>query len=103
MLGENKKNKIDLLTILAFLIVARLSCPVLSNIPFMSVGFVFIYGVLFCSLYLLLGKRLNQSEVTILIIVLCYTIFVCEKAYDLFIGGKDCEMSYLRIYGEPRR
>jgi hypothetical protein len=35
--------------------------------------------------------------------VLCYTILVCEKAYDLFIGGKDCEMSYLRIYGEPRR
>ena len=35
--------------------------------------------------------------------ILCYTIFVCEKAYDLFIGGTDCEMSYLRIYGEPRR
>jgi hypothetical protein len=35
--------------------------------------------------------------------VLCYTTLVCENTCDLFIGGKDCEMSYLRIYGEPRR
>ena len=79
MLGVNKKNRIDLLTILVFLIVARLSCPGLSNIPFMSVGFIFIYGVLFCGLYLFSAKRLTQSELKILMVVLCYTVFVLVK------------------------
>ena len=79
MLGVVEKKGINVLTLLGFIIVARLSCPALSNIPGMSMGFVFVYGMVFCVLYLLSEKRLNQSEVMLLIVNLSYTFFVLLK------------------------
>ena len=79
MIGVNK-NKIGLSTILAFLVVARLACPALSNIPFMSMAFVFVYGVLFCITYFVETKIISHDDLLLLVPLLLYTIFVVARS-----------------------
>lgn len=77
------KLRVD--TLLAFIIVARLSCPALSNLPLMSMAFVFGYGMLFVVMFLI-TLRVNKREMIILACVALYMLYVVAQT---IIAGKD--------------
>ena len=51
--NNGKRLKINALLLLSILVVARVTCSALSNIPIFTVAFTFIYGAAFIALYLL--------------------------------------------------
>lgn len=95
-----KNKRIDLLMILAFLVVARICCPALSNLPFFSMAFTFVYGVAFLGLYLLLYPKVNKGEFGVLMSVGLYTIFVVGKSLILGRGlfSTDAFNAYVIVF-----
>ena len=75
MVKVKGKNNIDIMTILAFLIVARLACPALSNIPLMNMTFIFIYGMAFCVFFIFMDNNLTRVEKSIFWCVLIYVLY----------------------------
>ena len=67
--------KIDILTLLAFMITARLCCPALSNLPFFSITFTFLYGLAFIGLYFLSRPKISRQELTIITVAIFYTLY----------------------------
>ena len=61
---KKKAAKIDVLSILALLIVARISCPALSNIPIFSMAFTFIYGATFVFIYMFTEGKIKKKDLT---------------------------------------
>lgn len=78
------KTRLPLLTFLAYLIVARLSCPALSNVPFMSMGFVFVYGLAFAILFLFTTPGISTSDTYLLT---CLTLYIFYVLLQIFISG----------------
>lgn len=95
-----KNKRIDLLTILAFLVLARICCPALSNLPFFNMAFTFVYGVAFLGLYLLIYPKVNKGELWILTSVSLYTIFVVGKSLLLGRGlfSTDAFNAYVIVF-----
>ncbi len=73
-----KKQKLldNSLLILGILMVARFSCIVLSNIPLLSMGFVFIYGLLFAMLFVLNIRYLKKQETIAFMFLVVYILEV---------------------------
>lgn len=89
MMNSKSYYKIDPCFVLAILIVARFSCVALSNIPFLTMTFTFLYGVLFCILcFISYLKRMTRQEFAMLIIGGIYIIYSVIVSYrvtnDLF-------------------
>ena len=70
--NKTKNNALPLSIFLGVLIVARLSCVALSNVPFMSVGFIFLYAALFIVLFLLTASKIEKIEACALGALLLY-------------------------------
>ncbi len=78
------KTRLPFLTFLAYLIVARLSCPALSNVPLMSMGFVFIYGLAFAILFLVTTRGISASD---MYLVICLILYISYVLFQIFISG----------------
>ncbi len=70
---------------LAFLVLARLGCAALSNLPFFSMAFIFGYGMLFVLLFIATA-RLNTAEFLIVTFSALYTLYVVGQT---LVAGKD--------------
>ena len=82
---SKKSQSLDLLTVLAFLVVARISCPALSNLPLFSMAFTFVYGVGFLGLFLLTYPRVTKGELGLLLTIALYTVYVVIRS---MLSGK---------------
>lgn len=78
------EKKIDLLTVLAFFVTARICCSALSNLPFFNMTFTFIYGAAFFVLFLLTCRTITRGEFFLLSTILLYTIYVVVQT--LWVG-----------------
>ncbi len=81
---SEKILKLDILFILAVFVVARISCPALSNIPFFSMAFTFVYGAIFVFLYLFTAKSMNRRDFSLMASAICYALYVFSRG---FIAG----------------
>ncbi len=61
---------------LLYIIIARLSCAALANIPIFSMRFLFGYGVLFVLSFFIVYKGMTQQEFKGLLCLLAYIIYV---------------------------
>lgn len=64
------------LLFLVILMVARFSCIMLSNIPLMSMGYMFVYGVLFVILFVISVRYLGKRELVALMFLTIYVLYV---------------------------
>lgn len=78
---ESKKRGIDLLSALALLVLARICCPALSNIPIFSMAFTFIYGVAFFVFYLLSVSKIRSTDFYLLVAALAYALYVFLRGF----------------------
>lgn len=79
MLSQDKKKEqmnTSHLTLLAGLIVARLSCVALSNFPLLSIGFVFVYAFLFIVLFFFSMTYMTKTEIYALFALIIYVLEV---------------------------
>ena len=67
--------KLDILTLLAFVITARICCAAMSNLPFFTMTFVFLYGLAFIGLYLMTRPKITRLEFSTLAAVGFYTVY----------------------------
>ena len=100
MISMDKKRNINEMSILAFLIVARLACPALTNIPLMNMTFVFIYGVLFCFLHVVFDNRMTKQDFVLFVSVSLYVTYIITR---LLIAGqgifsKDAFNAYMLFF-----
>lgn len=97
---SKKARVIDLLWILAFLIVARISCPALSNLPFFSMAFTFVYGCAFLVLFLIYYPKFTRQEFTILGMIALFTLWVVGKSLYLGNGlfSRDAFNAYVIVF-----
>ena len=68
------------LIFLVFLVVARISCPALSNIPIFTVAFTFVYGVASLLIFLLTNRYATKTELAILLFSALYTLYVMLRS-----------------------
>lgn len=73
---ERNKTKFDLLLILALFILARISCPALSNIPIFSMAFTFVYGAAFVVLYFFSVNKMPWQDFYLMIAAFFYTAYI---------------------------
>lgn len=76
------RGNVNLATVLVFLIMARLSCTLFSVFPFMSITFIFIYGIIFVFLFLVSYRKIKSSDFLTFIILLLYDSVVIFKNVD---------------------
>ena len=97
---KQKNKSIDLLMVLAFLIVARISCPALSNIPFFSMAFTFLYGVAFLGLFLITVRYITKAELTMLLLAALYTAYVLIRSViaDKGLFSTDAFNAYIIVF-----
>lgn len=68
--------KISLLLLLGIVIVTRFSCVILSNLPFFSMNFIFLYGIAFIFIFFLSHLKLNKIDFLALFFLFCYTFYI---------------------------
>ncbi len=75
---DNKKTKINtgLLALLAGLIVARLSCVALTNIPLLTIGFIMVYALVFIVLLFFSMKYMVATEFYAFLALISYVFEV---------------------------
>ncbi len=78
--AKQLNSGIGLLIILAFLVVARISCPALSNIPIFTVAFTFLYGAAFLGIFLLTSRYVTKTELVILLLSALYTMYMLLRS-----------------------
>ena len=83
--NNGKRLKINALLLLSMLVVARVTCSALSNIPIFSVAFTFIYGAAFIALYLLANRNIKTSDFYLMCSAFVYALYVVFRS---FIAGK---------------
>lgn len=81
---KKKTLNFDILFVLAIFIVARISCPALSNIPIFSMAFTFVYGAAFLLIYLLTAKNMSKRDFSLMLFSLCYAAYLLIRG---FIAG----------------
>lgn len=79
MAVRTKRFSISISLLLAVLMVARFSCIALSNFPFMSMKFVFVYGVMFLGIFFFENNRISKHEFICLFFLLTYMIVAFMK------------------------
>ena len=72
-------KKFKIIRFLGYLIVARLSCIALANIPIFNMKFIFVYGVVFVLAYIYNYRVPERKESYAFFVLLGYTIFVVAK------------------------
>lgn len=72
----SKGSRYGLMMILTILMIARFACTAFSNLFFMSMGFIFIYGVGFSIILFFSIRYLSRREFMILLCLLAYLIDV---------------------------
>ena len=88
MLTQDKKKtqmNTGLLAMLAGLIVARLSCVALTNIPLLTIGFVMAYAIVFIALLFCSMKHMTKTEIYALFALV---IYVFEVVLSCLISSK---------------
>ena len=76
------KRRPSVLFLFAAMIVARLSCVALSNIPVFTMTFTFMYGVGFFVIFLVSVRHVSRREFGILALALLYALYVvCQLLY----------------------
>ncbi len=93
-----KKHKISILEILAYILVARFSCTALANIPIFSMGFTFIYGVMFIFLYFVIYETIKKREMICLVCLLIYTAYVVVVTRRQGLFNTMAFNSYIMIF-----
>ena len=95
-----KSIKIDLITILAIVILARISCPALSNIPFFSMAFVFIYGVAFMVLFFVKTNSIKRNDACLILTALIYTLYIFFRDFIANKGlfARDSFNAYIIVF-----
>lgn len=68
--------KISLLLLLGVAIVARFSCVILSNLPFFSMNFIFLYGLTFIFVFFLSYFKISKIDCLALFFLFCYTFYI---------------------------
>ncbi len=79
MLNQNTKKtqmKGGVLALLAGLIVARLSCVALTNIPLLTIGFIMAYAVALIILLFFFMRNITETELCALCALIIYTLEV---------------------------
>lgn len=66
----------SIMQLLAYAIVARFSCSALANIRIFSMGFTFMYGILFIILFAWQYRNITREEFSALFSLIVYTFFV---------------------------
>lgn len=72
--AKTSANRILLL--LVILMVARFSCIMLSDVFLMSMGYVFVYGIMFTAFFLFHERYFKKTEFVIFVFLLIYIIDV---------------------------
>ena len=88
MLTQDKKKtqmNTGLLAMLAGLIVARLSCVALTNIPLLTIGLVMAYAIVFIALLFCSMKHMTKTEIYALFALV---IYVFEVVLSCLISSK---------------
>jgi hypothetical protein len=98
-INTKKIQNFDLLTILAVLVLVRISCPALSNIPFMSMTFVFVYGVTFLLLYIV-TTSIKKEDLYLIITAMGYTLYVFLRNFIAGNGlfARDSFNAYIIVF-----
>ena len=78
---KKRTRKLDLLLVLVLLVLARICCPALSNIPLFNMTFTFIYGVAFIFLYLLSAKKIKIKDFSLVLAAVVYTAYVLLRGF----------------------
>ncbi len=88
------------LIFLVFLVVARISCPALSNIPLFTVAFTFVYGVAFLLIFLLTSRYATKTELAILLFSALYTLYVMLRSLSSGKGlfATDAFNAYIIVF-----
>lgn len=73
---KNSRRNTTVLAILAGVIIARLSCIALTNIPFMTIGFIMVYAFAFIALLFVSIKYITETEIYALFALILYVIEV---------------------------
>lgn len=99
---SKKKDKLnfDLLLVLALFIVARISCPALSNIPVFSITFTFVYGAAFVLIYLFTVKSIKMQDFYLIVSAVCYTLYVFLRGFSAGNGlfARDSFNAYIIVF-----
>lgn len=97
---ERKKQSFDILLILALFVLARISCPALSNIPIFSMAFTFAYGAGFVLLYLISVKTMKWQDFYLMIAALLYTAYVFFRGFAAGSGlfARDAFNAYIIVF-----
>ena len=97
---SKKAHSLDLLTVLAFLLVARISCPGLSNLPFFTMAFTFVYGIGFLIVFFLLYPRVTRGELGVLLAIALYTVYVLCRSIlaDRGLFSTDAFNAYVIVF-----
>lgn len=69
-------HNFNLCSLLAGIIIARLSCTALSNIPILTIGFVLIYALVFIVLMIISVRIITKKEANALLFLLVYSFEV---------------------------
>lgn len=59
--------------------LARFSCTLLSGVPFLSMSFVFSYGIIYIFMSNIIIRKISQREFILLLLVVVYDMFVVVK------------------------
>jgi hypothetical protein len=102
-MGNSKTGnllKFDILLGLAILILARICCPALSNLPFFTIAFVFVYGAAFILLYFVSIRKLEKEDTLLFLTSVIYTVYIFFRnffsGYGLF--ARDSFNAYIIVF-----
>lgn len=84
-INKEKPVNVSVLNVLVTIIVARFSCIVLSNIPFLTMGYLFVYSVFFIISFAFVSQKLTKTEAYALLSLMVY---VFEVMISCLIAGK---------------
>ena len=82
---RKRKQSIDIIPVLALLVLARICCPALSNIPLFSMALTFVYGATFVLFYLATKKTVKRQDFYLLVFALLYTAYISLRG---LLAGK---------------
>lgn len=69
-------KNVSILFFLSIFIIARFSCTILSNVSFMSMSFIFVYGSVFLTIFLLHYNKMDKLDFIALVFICLYGVYV---------------------------
>lgn len=94
------KKKINLLLVLVMFVLARISCPALSNIPIFNMAFTFLYGTAFVGLYLLTDKRMQKKDFYLMLSAFGYALYIFIRGFAVgeSLFARDAFNAYVIVF-----